>query len=631
MIVSMPGRALSAEDKITAEVELYSMIIKDYTSWSFEYSDSWFEEDADAYSHSIARASLGLALSGFRAKRGPVDGNAIKWMTDLGFTDLVSEDYHRETSINTISTVMGHKQLPSGETLLAISVCGQGYENEWLSNLDIGDEQEHRGFSSAAQKVVQRAERYMEEHELSEPRLWLSGFSRAAAVANLAGAHLMEKGLFSEKNAFIYTFATPNSTKNPIAHANIFNIVGKFDPVSRIPFQEWGFDRHGNTLYTPAQETDSDYRQKLKAADAPFYELTGTHMWNDTLMNQHLAVVEAFLLSNVPTTADYDIHMRDPIAAAWNKTNLGAIVSVLDAMKAIPVQDPFTSVSQQQKVIELIEYTFSAAFGAFGEDETLVELLESGLTAPAVLLEHMPEIYLAWIFSSEDPEEIYTDATQYMQLIVSDDAEVSLFDQEGGFILRMDHYGGKSESTKNEDYLKRIRPVEERPLIMAVNAGGKNMLVLPKDQAFPFTMISQYDADVYYYGIHYDIRRSSPTMSSFRLLHMEPEKEYLAFLLTPQGQELLNADEPLWGDSHEINRHFEAEQLLTVSDAYDLGGMNLLHFSVRSIFHIVIVIAVVLINTVLRFVFGGVLIIRHLLRRHKRSVTGQQRKKKNKE
>lgn len=148
--------AAAQGEMISAQATYHSVVVGRNVSWRFDYSDSWFLKDADAYDHDVARASLGLALSSFRSKHGPANEFALAYLTDLGFESLKSEDYGSETSIKTIGTVMGHKRLSSGETLLAVGVCGQGYKNEWLSNFDIGDQQEHKGFTSAAKKVTAR-------------------------------------------------------------------------------------------------------------------------------------------------------------------------------------------------------------------------------------------------------------------------------------------------------------------------------------------------------------------------------------------------------------------------------------------------------------------------------------------
>lgn len=111
----------------TATAAYYSPLLRKTLQWDFTYSDQWFTSDPCVYSHPIARASLGMALSAFRVKNNRVDAAIELYLTELGFTDLSSINYNRETSIETISTMIGHKQLPSGETLLAVAICGQGY------------------------------------------------------------------------------------------------------------------------------------------------------------------------------------------------------------------------------------------------------------------------------------------------------------------------------------------------------------------------------------------------------------------------------------------------------------------------------------------------------------------------
>lgn len=610
LLGSLPVSAAGAQELQTATLTYRSLTINENVQWDFISSDAWFEADADEYCHPLAQLSLGMAMSAFRTTSGLADANVIDFLTQLGFTELVSEDYNRTPGLETISTVIGHRELSSGETLLVVAVCGQGYQNEWLSNFDVGDQQEHKGFSVSADKVVQRVERYMEAHQINRARLWMSGYSRAAAVSNLTGAKLMKKGLFHEKNAFIYTFATPRTTRAPEPYPNIFNIVGKFDPVTKVPYSEWGYERHGVTLYTPAQETDSDYRFRQARADVPFLKITGMHLWNSTVLNQHLSIIEAYLLSSVQSSAHYASYMTEHIASAWTQPSMDAVVTLLRAMASITADMHAGQEEYQHWTEELVDYILNAALSAkdVGEDTGIEKVGKLPLSA-SLVIEHNPDVYLAWMFSSADPAEIFSDKTSYIQLVIDGDADVNFFDQKGGFILSVDPEGNVLETTDNEHYNRRIRPVEDRPLLTALTVSGRRMVVVPNDQGFPFTMIPRSATELDYYALYYDVGRCAPRMSAVRSLLMTPGEEYLAFSLTERGQSIMHSDEPLWGDSHAIGRVFDSDHLLSAVDINQVASLNPYRISVRMTVLLLFGFAGILTVGLLALVIG--LIIHH--------------------
>ena len=69
------------------------------------------------------------------------------------------------------------------------------------------------------------------------------GHSRAAAVANVLGAYLINEG----KEPFVYTFACPNTTTASDAdnYKGIFNVVNGDDLIPKLPLASWGFCRYG--------------------------------------------------------------------------------------------------------------------------------------------------------------------------------------------------------------------------------------------------------------------------------------------------------------------------------------------------------------------------------------------------
>ncbi len=285
------------------------------------YSDRWFTEDATVYNHRLAQLSLGLATAAFRPHKTntekEADENLISFLSSAGFEDLRSDDYDKHPSMYTVSTVMGHKTIGEGDDafeLVAVGVCGQGYMDEWESNFSIGTDTVPDGFSRSAQLVYDRIFGYLSREDISGPvKIWMSGFSRAAAVTNLTSAWLSDSDRFGQENVFAYTFGTPRTTraKNWNDYNNIFNICGKMDPVTMVPFTEWGFERYGNTFFTPCQETDSDFMAKRVSANRIYHEITGINYWSNPMINTQLRNILNYLLKICPNVNIYAASLQD--------------------------------------------------------------------------------------------------------------------------------------------------------------------------------------------------------------------------------------------------------------------------------------------------------------------------------
>ncbi len=117
-------------------------------------------------------------------------------------------------------------------------------------------------------------------------KVWITGYSRGAAVSNLSAALLIQSGIILPENMFAYSFATPNNTLSADArgeaYRGLYPVIGAFDPVLQAPPSAWGFTRCGRTLTLPGAESDSDHAVFYEKADAwsrahpgiPFYYST---------------------------------------------------------------------------------------------------------------------------------------------------------------------------------------------------------------------------------------------------------------------------------------------------------------------------------------------------------------------
>ena len=310
-------------------------------TWDFKYNDRWFKQSATKYNHNLARLSLGMALSAFRPNLDP-DGrenpalHLQNFLKTCRFKDLRTDDYDKNPSLYTVSTVIAHKHLTDDQgdfELLVVGVCGGGYQNEWMSNFSCGDDKIHLGFLSAAEEVYDRLFGYIASTGLTGQRykVWVSGFSRAGAITNIFSKLLVDSDVFDSDSVFAYTFATPRTTREHIEgdYPNIYNICGKMDPVPQIAFADWGFDRYGTTLYTPSQQTDSDYNIKAARANLVHEKNFGLKFFNNVEWDTKLRVILNYVLKIAPTSKIYKNHIQEYAVRMWEDKSLSNIMTCL--------------------------------------------------------------------------------------------------------------------------------------------------------------------------------------------------------------------------------------------------------------------------------------------------------------
>ncbi len=242
---------------------------------SFIYSDSFF--DQSSYNADIHLAILSLVLAETSISAKDVDyseksQNLTQFLTKVGFQDIaVNDDYKIKPTQDTFAVAVAYKQL--GDTvLLAIVPRSAGYEVEWGDNFNIGSSGLHAGFERARNICLNYAKEYVSSRsdifDGKTVKVWVSGYSRGAGVANVIGAALDDDsnsylGLdVSKENIFTYTFGTPltaTSDLNPSAekYHNIHNYYSDYDMSTMMPLSTWGFERYGENIELDVHNGDT--------------------------------------------------------------------------------------------------------------------------------------------------------------------------------------------------------------------------------------------------------------------------------------------------------------------------------------------------------------------------------------
>ena len=283
---------------------------------SFLYDENDFSDSAYVYRHSLSKMSLRLALAAFSDKSDGYEKqykNALDLMGKLGFNNIFhNKSYEEKPTTNSVGVIVGNKkiQFENGEhTLIAVAIRGGEYEAEWGGNFNIGDGELHEGFKIARDEVLAFLSDYVKKNDISgDIKIWITGYSRGAAVTNLIAAYLDDNTMFfgenvnlTPENIYSYCFESPSTVKNlkkKDVYNNIFNILNRRDIVTMLPLEKWDYSRYGKIYYLPSAETNIDYpelesrmynvyrtyiSEELKSATLsprPFYECSFS--WSST-------------------------------------------------------------------------------------------------------------------------------------------------------------------------------------------------------------------------------------------------------------------------------------------------------------------------------------------------------------
>ncbi len=359
----------------------------------FYYSDSFFAHSATEYDHSLAFASLGLALSAFNT----ADSDSQYWVNadvgrqanlassyeELGFADARFYNYDLDVGApgDYVGYGMARKTLLNADgsrtTIVALTMRGGGYGGEWVSNLHVGEGSAHEGFITPVDEVFEKLCSYlahaMFQEELGTVKLWIVGYSRGGIIANLlAGRIHNELPQLTEENVFVYTFAPPmaltatdcpelqqdfDNNHLPNGHlkstwdtSNIFNIISSGDIVSRVLPEGWGYHRNGNDRFLPSTKNKAELAD-LDAMGKQFgpmeLSFSGLSTAEDT--NAVVESVQKFCVSKENFHDKYEAALMDMIECAFLRSEAeikeGKILSdeeIVERLRGLSNMERFT-------------------------------------------------------------------------------------------------------------------------------------------------------------------------------------------------------------------------------------------------------------------------------------------------
>ena len=308
----------SSEAPSSSEEQPYHNAVVNLTSYSdatktyqlsFTYSNFLFDYDPAYFNRDIAMFAYGMAIANQNKN------SMTQFYSDCGFSHIfLSESYDQtptEASIGYAFAILNDGY----RNFVFVSIRGFNYGREWADNFNVGLEGEHNGFAARANEIKTALEAYVAEYALANVELFITGYSRGGAVANLL-AKKMDDIIYLGSEVYdclyAYTFEAPRGglsgeIKND--YKNIFNIVSDGDLVTHILPNEYGFIRYGQDVDIYSSNIDSIIAEFDPEMQFPPLVATDSYATDPELVN--------FLINGI---VSYEQDTSDPEAAKQAQT-----------------------------------------------------------------------------------------------------------------------------------------------------------------------------------------------------------------------------------------------------------------------------------------------------------------------
>lgn len=467
-------------------------------TYEYYFSESFFTTPSTFYNHELAKMSLNLALSAFNSATAAESGysrqeaakNVVDLMQKMGFKEIDTTSYEGKPTRYSIAEAIGQKQIQDHSqeyTLIAVAIRGGGYEMEWASNVSVFSDREHQGFSLAANDVMndllQYISRYVEDTD--HIKLWITGYSRGAAVANLMSAKLSQQLennnlgdlTIEQRDIYTYTFATPMARAADgydvtTIDRSIFNIINPVDIVPKFTPDVWGYYRYGYTYCLPSIETNSKvYYDLLNDVGDEMLRIAGGN-YAGTFSTSQGAILQDLvdILDIMKPDGDISIILQNVLADyfvdkySFSYNDNGFAHFITDIKNVIDTAGTLKDIAEVNIISLAVDKLLKPAIidGGLETAEMLFDITERA---------HYPEVYLAWMNTID--EDDLTNGT-YRKMYYNCPVDISVYDENGTFVA-----GFKNDEAIN---------INDDAVDAYLDADGQKVIVLPLDREYEFSV-----------------------------------------------------------------------------------------------------------------------------------------------
>ena len=475
----------------TISVPYKSSYDKTDKTLSVTYRDGFFTAENQKYDMDLSKVSLGLTMTTMKQKKSGSkyvwdDSNTKSFLKNTLKFDEGYKAYNQNKSLTDTSDkaayAIAHKKVSidgSPTTIVAVAVRSANYGGEWYSNGQVSggsDSKLHKGFSGAAAEISDNVKAYMKDNGISsDARIWITGFSRGGAVANLTGRMLVNRSAVKAENMYCYTFAAPLTTKKlSRSQRGIFNTVNSFDMIPDVPMKSWGFGRYGDNYYLPSK-MNKGYATMKKQTDQSFNELTGQSYgvyWNHLLFKEKL-------LDSLNGAVGYT-------ESSYAKNFQGNVSTLLGSTMGDTGKDADTAGLLNGLLCVNMRSVNTSALATIGTvilGITNVKDLSKGRNSK-LFRQHWPEAYMAWLQQGK----VYNNLGTKL-ISVKCPVDVYVYDKSDGSLVA---------EIKDEDFEKFQEENPDMALEAYVDENGQKQVLVPGDGDYTVKVVAREDGKMNY-------------------------------------------------------------------------------------------------------------------------------------
>lgn len=407
-------------------------------SYIYNCDLSQFFGSSYKYHHNLAQMSIRVSMAAMSDDTHVDSSNIEALMNDLNLSK--KEIHYPEPDYESIGYAIGARRIyynNQKKTLIMVAIRGGGYGSEWGGNANVGYGIEHAGFDIAADKVEEGIHQYLSdlrecgfiEEDDKDIVVWISGYSRGAATANLLAAKLDDNYYMStvmpeifvadvqSNNVFAYCFECPRNTTNEFhafsRYRNIYNIINLKDLVTNVAMNngvDWRFQRYGIDIVLP-DEINTNWSDYAKYKLDMELEYQGEET-PEFKIGQAIFVKDAAKrLGNIIHKAEYVQYYQGEVQA----------LAVAFMAKKVDIE----------KFLINTPIVLSQLFPILWKSGSLeFDLLALEIIAikDSIIDAHLPELCMAWMDSV--PEEVLLMDKSVIRITISSPGDVYVYQDE---------------------------------------------------------------------------------------------------------------------------------------------------------------------------------------------------------
>ena len=478
------------------------------------FSQSYFEHSSYEYDQHLATTSLCLSISTY-PDYGIYDDEDwyekqpkfIKGALEaIGFNSFTTnEDYLQTARFDSIGLAIAKKEFSNYTVVFATPRSG-GYYREWANNMHLGDGSQsdymHEGWYNAANKMIDFVTDYVKDQQITgQVKLWMTGFSRGGATANIAAGLIdnrLDKGekLFGDnaslvkEDVYTYTFEAPQGANinsktiklpRDAIYGNIFNIVNPNDVVPKVAMAEYGFTRFGVDKFITTKFYDPSNYENNRSVFKKLHDIdnqTDEVVYSGDNFGMYGLKIEDFLkiITVIPalvglftgdfgqakdnTKANYDANIATTLFIEELTSQLGSrnnyvkkYQTPLENLMLIMKNEHYTDIPSTPGLIFRMFILSSLSSSILGNFNSIKNAIKSGVGAYATTIVELLDVLTGPIVDAywERPNELISIAVHVGDIFQNHYSDVTL-----AHLQAQDSYYIENYNDNHEDEIKVV-------------------------------------------------------------------------------------------------------------------------------------------------------------------------------